>query len=57
MRTGLRQTTGIMFEGVGVSRDLSGNARLKSSGGGGHRKMKIAMTAHNSDGDQRKKEN
>ena len=49
-----------MPEGVGVSPDLSGNARLKSMGGGGggrQRKIKIAMTAHNSDGDQRKKEN
>ena len=46
-----------MLEGVGVSPDLSGNARLKSMGGGATKKIKIAMTAHNSDGDQRKKEN
>ena len=42
-----------MPEGVGVSPDLSGNARLKSMGGGeATKKNKIAMTAHNSNGDQ-----
>ena len=40
-----------MPEGVGVSPDLSGNARLKSMGGA-TKKNKIAMTAHNSNGDQ-----